>query len=84
MCFFNERMVPLHPTCTEGKYVAGMRYRAWRLPSGLHSTHLVETPLAIDLRDLRLKATAWEGSLEWGIVLVSRPCHFANSVPSLP
>ena len=47
----NGRKVPLHPTGTEGEYVAGVRYRAWQPPSCLHPTIPVDTPLAFDLVD---------------------------------
>ncbi len=51
----NGRKVPLHPTGTEGEYVAGVRYRAWQPPSCLHPTIPVDTPLVFDLMDLWLK-----------------------------
>jgi uncharacterized protein (DUF2126 family)/transglutaminase-like putative cysteine protease len=47
----NGRRVPLHPTGTEGEYVAGVRYRAWQPPSCLHPTIGVHTPLVFDLVD---------------------------------
>jgi uncharacterized protein (DUF2126 family) len=48
----NERRVPLHPTGTEGEYVAGVRYRAWQPPSCLHPTIGVHSPLVFDIFDL--------------------------------
>ena len=43
--------VPLQPTGRVGEYVAGVRFRAWRPPSGLHPTIPVQAPLSIDLVD---------------------------------
>jgi uncharacterized protein (DUF2126 family)/transglutaminase-like putative cysteine protease len=47
----NGRRVPLHPTGTEGEFVAGVRYRAWQPPSALHPTIPVHSPLVLDLYD---------------------------------
>jgi uncharacterized protein (DUF2126 family) len=47
----NGHTVPLHPTGTNGEYVAGIRYRAWCPPSALHPTIPVHTPLVFDLVD---------------------------------
>jgi uncharacterized protein (DUF2126 family) len=51
----NGRKVPLHPTGTQGEFVAGVRYRAWQPPSCLHPTIPVDTPLQFDLID------TWQG-----------------------
>lgn len=47
----NGRRVPLQPTCVEGVFVAGVRYRAWQPPSCLHPTIGVHSPLTVDLYD---------------------------------
>jgi len=47
----NGVKLPLHPTGTEGEYVAGVRYRAWALPSSLHPTIPPHGPLVFDLVD---------------------------------
>ena len=47
----NGRRVPLHPTGTEGEYVAGVRFRAWQPPECLHPTIGVHSPLTLDLVD---------------------------------
>jgi uncharacterized protein (DUF2126 family)/transglutaminase-like putative cysteine protease len=47
----NGRKVPLHPTGTNGEFVAGVRYRAWQPPSCLHPTIAPHAPLAFDLID---------------------------------
>ncbi len=51
----NGRKVPLHPTGTQGEFVAGVRYRAWQPPSCLHPTIPVDTPLEFNLID------TWQG-----------------------
>ncbi|HLH53182.1 MAG TPA: transglutaminase family protein [Verrucomicrobiae bacterium] len=43
--------LPLHPTGTQGEYVAGVRYRAWQPASCLHPTIGVHTPLVFDIVD---------------------------------
>ncbi len=47
----NGVAIPLHPTGTVGEYVAGVRYRAWWLPSNLHPSIGVHAPLTFDLVD---------------------------------
>jgi uncharacterized protein (DUF2126 family) len=47
----NGRILPLHPTGTQGEFVAGLRYRAWNPPSALHPTIGVHSPLAFDVVD---------------------------------
>jgi uncharacterized protein (DUF2126 family) len=47
----NGRPVPLHSTGKVGEFVAGVRYRAWRPPSGLHPTIGLDVPLTLDLVD---------------------------------
>ena len=51
----NGRPLPLTATGTLGEYVAGVRYRAWCPPSGLHPTIDVQAPLVFDLVD------SWSG-----------------------
>jgi uncharacterized protein (DUF2126 family) len=47
----NGYALPLHPTGTNGEYVAGVRFRAWQPPSCLQPTIGVHTPLTFDLVD---------------------------------
>ena len=47
----NGRAVPLHPTGTEGEYVAGVRFRAWQPPECLHPTIGIHAPLTFDIVD---------------------------------
>jgi uncharacterized protein (DUF2126 family) len=48
----NGWRIPLHPTGTHGEAVAGVRFRAWDLPSAMHPTIKAHGPLAFDLVDL--------------------------------
>jgi uncharacterized protein (DUF2126 family) len=47
----NGRRIPLHPTGTNGQFVAGVRYRAWQPPSCLHPTIGIHSPLVFDIVD---------------------------------
>ncbi len=47
----NGRRVPLRPTGRRGEFVAGVRFKAWQPPSGLHPTIGVHTPLIFDILD---------------------------------
>lgn len=43
--------VPLHPTDVTGTEVAGVRYKAWQPPSGLHPSIGIDSPLTFDVYD---------------------------------
>jgi uncharacterized protein (DUF2126 family)/transglutaminase-like putative cysteine protease len=47
----NGREVPLHPTGTNGEFVAGVRFRAWQPPECLHPTISTHGPLTFDIID---------------------------------
>ena len=47
----NGHRVPLHPTGTEGEFVAGVRFRAWQPPECLQPTIGVHSPLTFDVVD---------------------------------
>jgi len=47
----NQQLVPLHPTGTEGEYVAGVRFRAWQPSECLHPTIPTHAPLVFDIAD---------------------------------
>jgi len=47
----NGRRVPLRGTGERGTFVAGVRYKAWDPPSGLHPTIPVQAPLVFDIVD---------------------------------
>jgi uncharacterized protein (DUF2126 family) len=47
----NGRRLPLTATGRAGEYVAGVRFKAWKLPSGLHPTIDVHAPLTFDVYD---------------------------------
>ena len=47
----NGVRVPLHPTGTNGEFVAGVRYKAWSPYSALHPTIGIHSPLVFDILD---------------------------------
>jgi len=47
----NGRRVPLAATGRSGEFVAGVRFKAWNLASGLHPTIGVHAPLTFDIVD---------------------------------
>ena len=48
----NAVAVPLTATGMHGEFVAGVRFKAWQPPSGLHPTIEVHSPLTFDIVDL--------------------------------
>jgi uncharacterized protein (DUF2126 family)/transglutaminase-like putative cysteine protease len=47
----NERRIPLTSAGRPGEFVAGVRFKAWKLPSALHPTLEVDAPLTFDILD---------------------------------
>ncbi len=47
----NGRRVPLTSTGRSGEYIAGVRFKAWKLPSSMHPTLDVHSPLTFDIVD---------------------------------
>jgi uncharacterized protein (DUF2126 family) len=47
----NGRRLPLMSTGRPGEFVAGVRFKAWKLPSALHPTLEVDAPLTFDIID---------------------------------
>jgi uncharacterized protein (DUF2126 family) len=51
----NGRALPLQSTGVAGDFVAGVRYRAWAMPSALHPTIGSHAPLVFDIVDTWMK-----------------------------
>jgi len=47
----NGRRLPLRATGIKEEYVAGVRYKAWQPPSGLHPNIAIHAPLVFDIID---------------------------------
>jgi uncharacterized protein (DUF2126 family) len=53
----NGRRVPLRPTGRKAELVAGIRFKAWSPPSGLHPTIPSHNPLTFEIVDLWNRAS---------------------------
>ncbi|MCA9136458.1 MAG: transglutaminase family protein, partial [Planctomycetales bacterium] len=47
----NGYRVPMHPSEIAGRYLAGIKFRAWQPPRCLHPTIGIHTPLQFDIVD---------------------------------
>ena len=55
----NGRRLPLVATGQADEFVAGVRFKAWKLPSSLHPEIDAHTPLTFDIRRYLEPEVAW-------------------------
>jgi uncharacterized protein (DUF2126 family) len=73
----NGRALPLRCTGTRGEFVAGVRYKAWNPPSGLHPSIPVHAPLTFDIVDLG-RTARWAAAPTMSPIpagATTRPCR---------